>query len=83
MTVEQYKRVIEAFASGEIDKAEWVLVFGNDSGNWSYRGPDYTEERDDEFFEKGEAMGEKYGTPDGYVDLVELAKAAGIPAEWC
>ena len=73
MTVEQYKAVVEAYRSGDIN-ADTKLVFDNDGGYWDVPN--------DEDRNKSELLDSAYGTPDGYDDLVKLAIAAGINAEW-
>lgn len=87
MDEKQYKRVISAYQSGEIDMSKWVLVFDNDCGYWSYRGDipsDVSEEEEEDWLKKeSEKMADKFGVPSGYEDLVDIAKAAGIEAEWC
>lgn len=75
-----YKRVIEAFASGEIDKNDWMVAWDNDGGYWDYIGPKEMgwEERD----ALSQSMEDKYGQPEGYAGVVDLANAAGIPSTW-
>lgn len=78
-----YKKVIEDIREGVIDTGKWVVVFDNDGGYWRYDGDDY-DDLSDELLESMEAvMNKEYGKPDGYGDIVDLAIAAGIPAEWC
>lgn len=73
-----YKKVIQDYASGKINKDHWTVVMDNDGGYWAYTGPET--DKEDELREK---MEQKYGTPRGYNDIVEVLDAAGVPAEWC
>ena len=73
-----YKKVIEDFNNGTIDKSKWGLVMDNDGGYWSYLGEDYDNE--DELMA---SMNKKYGRPNGYQDIVIILNAAGVPTEWC
>ena len=73
-----YKKVIEDFNNGVIDKSKWVLVMDNDGGFWSYLGKDYDNE--DKLVA---SMNKKYGHPNGYQDIVDVLNAAGVPTEWC
>lgn len=75
-----YKRVIEDYASGKIKRNDWLLVFDNDCGYWTYTGSSLSGQ---EAEDAAEAMGKEYGTPGGYGDLVSLAESAGIRADWC
>ena len=79
-----YKKVIEDFANGTIDRDKWIVVFDNDCGYWSYRGDDLEGDEHEEarVALQGE-MAKKYGEPDGYGDVQDVAEAAGIPSEWC
>jgi len=77
-----YKKLIDDFNSGVLDKKKVVMVFDNDCGNLAYRGMDIGEDSDED--NQLRAKWKKtYGECGGYSDLVELALAAGIPAEWC
>ena len=75
-----YKKVIEDYSNGTIDPGEWVVIMDNDGGYWSYLGEGKTYDEEEKMRRE---MKEKYGSPDGYADLVELACAAGINSEWC
>ena len=80
-----YKRVIEDFSNGTIDPNLWLLYFDNDEGYWCYIGPEISEDDDEnnDLIDKLQnQMDKEYGTPDGYHDIVDLAKAAGINADW-
>ena len=55
-----------------------TIVFDNDGGYWSCDIDD--EDEADRMCEKYE---EKYGSPDGYGDIVDIMLAAGFKAEWC
>ena len=74
-----YKKVIEDYKSGKIDKEEWMLVIDNDGGYWQY-----LLECDDETMQsKCDEMEKIYGSPDGYSDVVDILAAAGVNADWC
>jgi len=80
-----YPKVIKAFVDGTIDQNVWIVIFDNDGGDWEHIGDDIdclTEEQVDQMYDD---MRMEYGTPDGRdgrKDVVDLARAAGIPAEW-
>lgn len=73
-----YKRVIEDFNSGTLNKDIITLVMDNDGGYWSVSTGS---EEVDEITE--ERLEEAYGTPDGYKDIVDVLNAAGVNTEWC
>ena len=83
-----YKKVIEDYNNGTIDPNEWQLVMDNDGGYWKRITP---EPDDDvawvswnvECDAKEQEMGTRYGFPDGYRDVVEILKAAGVNSDWC
>lgn len=75
----RYKQVIQDYQNGTIDRRKWQVCFDNDGGYWSYIG-DPIPEAEEERLRK--EMEEKYGDTGGYQDLVDLANAAGINAEW-
>ena len=75
-----YKKVIEDFKSGKIDSKRVRLIMDNDDGYWSVDGDVQTESGD---WTEAKKLEEEYGRPNGYSDLVDLAKAAGINCEWC
>lgn len=75
-----YKKVIEDYKSGEIDRNQWTLVIDNDGGYWSYTGPcSWSDETTESMREE---MVRKYGEPGGYNDIVEVLLAAGVNTEW-
>lgn len=73
-----YKKVIEDFNSGTLNKDIITLVMDNDGGYWSVSTGS---EEVDEIIE--ERLEEAYGTPDGYKDIVDVLNAAGVNTEWC
>lgn len=73
-----YKKVIEDFNSGTLNKDIITLVMDNDGGYWSVNTGS---EEVDEIIE--ERLEEAYGTPDGYKDIVDVLNAAGVNTEWC
>lgn len=75
-----YKKVIKDFGNGTLSKEKWQLVMDNDGGYWCCIDKSLS---DDEQQKSIEAMEEKYGTPDGYRDVVDILVAAGVNAEWC
>ena len=77
MDVKQYKEVIKDFKSGKLKG--YTLVFDNDDGYWSKLNRDYDSESENDDLEE---LAKKYGLPSGYEDLVKLAVASGIDAEW-
>lgn len=82
-----YEKVFEDLANVELDYRYYTLVFDADGGYWRYTGPvpDGLSPKEQHEFraEKAEEARKKYGTPGGYSDIVDLANAAGLPAEWC
>ena len=82
-----YKKVIEDFRSGVINKDEWQLIMDNDCGHWLYIGNEFNDleeyDYDNALENVGKKMSEKYGEPNGPDDIVEVLIAAGVTAEWC
>lgn len=74
-----YKKLIDDYREGLISET-MTLVFDNDGGYWSCDDDDLS---DDQIEEMQDQYEKRYGSPDGYSDLVDLAQAAGINAEWC
>lgn len=76
-----YKQAIEDFNNGTIDPDKYQLIIDNDGGYWLCIDPaiDDEDERDD----LSQKMKEKYGSPDGYRDIVDVLNAAGVNANWC
>ena len=72
-----YKKLFKDKADGKID-GRMTIVFDNDGGYWACDIDD--EDEADRMCEKYE---EKYGSPDGYRDVVDIMLAAGFKAEWC
>ena len=68
-----YEQLIKDFRAGKLKG--WTLVMDNDGGYLCHEDDDIDDEQ-------SEAMTEKYGQPDGYRDIVEVLKAAGVSAEW-
>ena len=75
-----YKKVIEDFNNGTIDRKKWKVVMDNDDGYWECL--DDSLDEDDQDTQCAE-MEEKYGRPDGYRDVVEILAAAGVNVDWC
>jgi len=75
-----YKKLFKDKAEGK-NPPNMVIIFDNDGGYWTYSGD--KELTDDEHEKKCYECEEKYGSPDGYCDVVDIMNAAGIKAEWC
>ena len=73
-----YKKVIEDFNSGTLNKDIITLVMDNDGGYWSVSTGD---EDMNEIME--DRLEEFYGTPNGYKDIVDVLNATGVNTEWC
>lgn len=73
-----YKKVIEDFNNGIIDKSIVTLVMDNDGGYWEVNTGD--EDKDELMVA---TLEKKYGVPEGYRDIVDVLNGAGVPAEWC
>jgi len=76
----RYKKVIEDYASGAIDRNDWVLIIDNDGGYWEYSGISQDENHIEAM--RDEMVG-KYGAPNGYEDIVDILQAAGVESDWC
>ena len=86
----RYEKVIEDYRSGAINKDDWQLIFDNDGGYWRYTGDLGFECSDCGNCKECETLAifralkvDRYGEPNGYQDLVDIAVAAGINADWC
>jgi len=75
-----YKRVIEDYANGTIDPTMWQLTMDNDDGYWQCISNTVADEDADAL---QDAMGEEYGRPEGYRDIVSVLRAAGVTCDWC
>lgn len=76
----KYEQVIKDYKNGIISKNRFVLVMDNDGGYWSC----IDESLSDDYREHlEEVMEKKYGSPEGYRDIVEVLNAAGVNCEWC
>jgi len=73
-----YKKVIEDFNNGEIDRDYVTLVMDNDGGYWCC---DTGDEEYDEMIQND--LKDMYGEPGGYRDIVDVLEAAGVNVEWC
>lgn len=73
-----YKRVIEDFNNGTLDKTKIVLVMDNDTSCWQGLTDD-----DDLNETIAEEATIKYGRSGGYSDIVAILAAAGVSCEWC
>ena len=77
-----YKKVIEDYKSGVIDKDDWALRFFDWGGRWHYVGVDEYDLEVEEVEKREDQMKAKYGTPDNPEDVVAVLKAVGVRAEW-
>lgn len=75
-----YKKVIEDYNLGKINRKDWTVIMDNDGGDWKYTGAEKNDEVIEFWVSK---MNEKYGQPDGYRDIVKVLRAANVEAEWC
>lgn len=72
-----YKKLFKDKREGNFDE-RMIVVFDNDGGYWR------ADIEDEEEHEKlCEEYKEKYGSPDGYGDLVDIMEGAGFNSEWC
>ena len=82
----KYKSItalLAAFRSGEIDKGKWQLSMDNDCSSLQYIGPVPPGVDEFEFSDQKYNEGRALFRGGGYMDIVELCNAAGIPCEWC
>ena len=75
-----YKKAIEDFNSGTIDSERFQLVLDNDGGHWLCIDESLGDEKR-QYLES--VMVKKYGTPNGYRDIVDVLNGAGVNAAWC
>jgi len=75
-----YELMIKDFNNGTIDAEKWQLVMDNDGGYWSCI--DYSID-DDKRQEMEKEMKDKYGSPNGYRDIVDALSGAGVNCDWC
>lgn len=82
MDAKQYKKLIAAYKPGGFARENKIVtVFDNDGGYFTVDS-DVSDDVAEEILKSFEKEIGCSG-PDGYQDLVELATAAGIKAEWC
>lgn len=74
-----YRKLFKDKAEGKIDN-DMLLVMDNDGGYWQCTNEEYSEELK---LIKQDTYEERYGTPEGYRDIVDVLNAAGINADWC
>jgi len=75
-----YKKLIEDFNNGTIDKNKVTLVMDNDDSYFTVEDEDITPEEMDAYIE---LLKEKYGTSNGHSDIVNILNAAGVNSVWC
>lgn len=73
----KYKKLFEDKNKGLIPD-DMIIVFDNDSGFWKCENENETiaEAKEKEFTDK-------YGSPNGYQDIVDIMIGAGFNSEWC
>jgi len=85
-----YELLIMDIRAGDPINDNWQLTFDNDGGYWKYIG-DLGIECNEcyecagciEIRKEAKRLEGRYGSPEGYCDVVNIARAAGINAEWC
>jgi len=75
-----YKRVIEDFNNGTIDPKKYQVIMDNNGGYWLCMDESIADE--DKRQELADKMEERYGSPDGYSDIVNVLNGAGVNADW-
>jgi hypothetical protein len=75
-----YEQLIKDFNDGTIDKEKIQLVMDNDGSYFAVLDDSASDEEKDNIVE---ALDEKYGSSNGYDDLVAVLQAAGVNCEWC
>ena len=75
-----YEKLIKDFNEGKLKKHNVKLVMDNDSSYFDFDDDGMTPEQADEYSQK---LKKDYGVSDGYSDIVEVLKAAGVNCEWC
>lgn len=73
-----YKRIIEDFDNGVLDKNTIQVTVDNDCIYWTVDTGDEDKDEDIQI-----ALKDKYGCGGGYHDIVDILVAAGVNAEWC
>lgn len=74
-----YEKLFADKKAGKISN-DMILVMDNDSGYWACNNAILSEEDREKKVAEYE---KKYGTPNGYSDIVDVLNAAGIESEWC
>ena len=73
-----YKKVIEDFNNGTLDKKIVTIVVDNDDVFFNVNSGDESWDEKQE-----QLLNKEYGRGQGYWDILEILKAAGVNAEWC
>lgn len=78
----------KAFASGKLDRKQYVLVLDNDDSFLRYCGPlpkgvQKDSEAADRWMDEKNDEAQAWFRGNGYADLSQACDAAGIPNEWC
>lgn len=83
MTEDQYRKLLASCQTGGTAREKRIVtVFDNGGGYFTCRDPLVGDEESAKIIRDFEAeIG--FSGPDGYGDIVDLANAAGIDAEWC
>ena len=76
----KYKKAIKHFNNGTIDRTKVQLIMDNDDGYWLCIDDMAS---DDERTKIECDLTARYGTPEGYRDIVDALNAAGVNCDWC
>lgn len=75
-----YAQLISDFNDGTLDKDTIQLVMDNDGSYFTVLDGDMSDEEKDKITD---SLDKKYGSSNGYEDIVEVLQAAGVNCEWC
>jgi hypothetical protein len=75
-----YAQLISDFNDGTLDKDTIQLVMDNDCSYFTVLDSDMSDEEKDKVTD---ALEKKYGSSNGYEDIVAVLQAAGVNCEWC
>lgn len=88
MKYKNLQQLAEAFRSGALSRDEYTLILDNDDSFLSYTGPlpdgvEADSEEADIWRDRKSNQARNWFRGNGYADLADACKAAGIPVEWC
>jgi len=75
-----YAQLISDFNDGTLDKDTIQLVMDNDGSYFAVLDADMSDEEKDPITD---ALDKKYGSSNGYEDIVSVLQAAGVNCDWC